>query len=78
VAPDELEAKVLEVARKLIDLSPLALKAAKEGLRVSLEGRLDVAGDYQSNLVSVLFATEDVREGLRAFIEKRPATFKGV
>lgn len=77
VPPDQLEEEALKIAHKLIEKSPLALKAAKENLRISLEGRMDTAGDYQTNLVSTLFSSEDVKEGVRAFIEKRRANFKG-
>ncbi len=76
VPPNELEVEVLRIVHKLIEKSPLALRAAKENLRVSLEERMDTSGDYQTNLVSILFLSEDVKQGVRAFLEKRRANYR--
>lgn len=64
-------------AEKLCKCGPLAVRAAKramvEGSRLSLEEGLAV----EHRLFDSLAYTEDVREGLAAFLEKRPAEFKG-
>ncbi|MBU1206442.1 MAG: enoyl-CoA hydratase/isomerase family protein [Proteobacteria bacterium] len=73
--------QAVEEAKKLLkkinNKGPVAIKMAKkainEGLAMSLRGGLDLEAQCQS----VCFATEDKDEGARAFIEKRPANFKG-
>ncbi|MFH1758865.1 MAG: enoyl-CoA hydratase-related protein [Pseudomonadota bacterium] len=73
--------QAVEEAKKLLkkinNKGPVAIKMAKkaidEGLAMSLRGGLDLEAQCQS----VCFATEDKDEGAKAFIEKRPANFKG-
>jgi enoyl-CoA hydratase len=75
--PDELLERVLGIARDLAAKSPLALAAAKVALNHALQG------DHVENLAGEakgfagLFASEDQKEGMAAFIEKRDATFTG-
>jgi enoyl-CoA hydratase len=75
--PDELMEKTLETARLLASKSPIALAAAKAAVNRALQG------DHPGNLsrersdFGELFATEDAREGMRAFVEKREARFSG-
>jgi len=75
--PDELLDRVLATARELGAKSPLALAAAKAAVNHSLQG------DHVENLTGEaerfadLFASEDQKEGMAAFIEKRDATFTG-
>jgi enoyl-CoA hydratase len=75
--PAELLDKVLQTARELAAKSPIALAAAKAALNRGLQG------DHADNLVSEsedfaeLFASDDAKEGLRAFIEKREPRFVG-
>jgi enoyl-CoA hydratase len=75
--PQELMEKSLETARGLAKLSPIALAAAKANANRALQG------DHADNLASEadffgeLFASEDAKEGLSAFVEKRDARFTG-
>jgi enoyl-CoA hydratase len=69
------EAKRL--ARKIAERPPLAVRAAKEAVNQALELSLSAGLDHERQLFALLFASEDKREGMRAFLEKRPARFSG-
>jgi len=75
--PDELLPRVMELAVELAAKGPLALEAAKQAVNRAL------AGDHSDNLnreadrFGELFATEDAKEGLTAFAEKREPRFSG-
>jgi enoyl-CoA hydratase len=75
--PAELLEKALETARLLASKSPLALAAAKAAVNRAFGG--DHADNLQREADSFggLFASEDAREGLAAFIEKREPSFRG-
>ncbi len=57
--------------------SPLALRAAKQSLRLSQEVSLQAGLQQERQLFTLLSATEDRREGIDAFLHKRTAEFKG-
>ena len=75
--PAELRDKTMETARALAAKGPLALAAAKAALNRAL------AGDHAENLereaddFGQLFSSDDAREGMTAFAEKREPSFKG-
>ncbi len=75
--PEELMAKVAETARALAAKSPVALRAAKAACNLALQG------DHEQNLRAEtesfgdLFASEDAKEGMTAFAEKREPNFSG-
>jgi enoyl-CoA hydratase len=73
----ELLDRVLEVGASLAKKSPVALSAAKDATNRSLQGDLGPALSYEAILFAALFATEDQKEGMRAFAEKREPRFKG-
>ena len=56
---------------------PVALYYAKESTNRSLHG--DIGGNlvHEADLYSLMFSTDDAKEGLRAFVEKRKPTFIG-
>jgi enoyl-CoA hydratase len=77
VEPAELLDRALATARELAAKSPLALAAAKAALNHSLQGDHVENLTGEANRFAGLFASEDQKEGMAAFIEKRDATFTG-
>jgi enoyl-CoA hydratase len=71
----------LEEAKRLAVMiasrPPLAVRLAKEAVNYAYEASLSAGLDYERRLFYLLFASEDKREGMRAFLEKRPGAFKG-
>ena len=77
VEDDALDSEVDAVAAKLASLPPLGLAAIKQIIRTSGGRTLDQELDLQRDEMRRLGFTEDYREGVAAFLEKRPAKFKG-
>jgi enoyl-CoA hydratase len=77
VPHEELRAKTLELAGKIASKSPLTLKVAKESLRASQKLAIEDGITYERDLFCLCFSTEDKVEGVAAFLEKRPAQWKG-
>jgi len=77
VAAEELLATAREMATKIASKAPIAVRFAKEAIDNGLEMDLDRAGRFESNLFGICFATVDQKEGMQAFLEKRPAKFIG-
>jgi len=67
----------LDIARRIARYSPLALQAAKQALKQSQEVPLQAGLSQERQLFSLLAATEDRREGINAFLEKRSANYRG-
>ena len=72
-APEELIERTLELARALAEKSPLVLAAAKQAMNRTLYGDLGA----EAEAFAGLFGSHDQREGMAAFIEKRPPEFTG-
>ena len=78
VAPVDSYLKVaIEVASAIAAKSPVALRVAKEAINAAFENSLSEGVYRERRLFNLLFATEDQKEGMAAFIEKRAATWKG-
>jgi enoyl-CoA hydratase len=78
VTPDELVVEdALALAAKIATKSPVALRLAKEAVNAAYEMPLTAALAHERRLFFLLFATEDQKEGMAAFIEKREPEFKG-
>jgi enoyl-CoA hydratase len=73
----ELLDRALETAAALAAKSAVALSAAKDAANRSLQGDLGAGLSYEAILFAALFATEDQKEGMRAFAEKREPRFIG-
>lgn len=65
------------LARFIADRPPLAVRLGKEAVNQAAEVSLSAGLELERKLFYLLFATEDKREGMRAFLEKRPARFTG-
>ena len=77
VDDDALDAEVDAIANKLASLPPLGLGATKEMIRSSWLYSLDEELGRQAGAMRRLGFTEDYREGVAAFLEKRKPTFTG-
>jgi enoyl-CoA hydratase len=75
--PEELREKTLELCRRLEAKSALALAYAKEAVNLSLQGPHRTNLEVEERLFAMLFASEDQKEGMAAFAEKRPPEFRG-
>ena len=77
VPPEELEASTMKLAAKLANKSPLALQIGKTGIYGMSDLPYHQSIDYLGELFAGLCATEDAREGVTAFVEKRKPVWKG-
>jgi enoyl-CoA hydratase len=78
VVPDpEVEGRALDLARQLAALPPLALQLAKEAVLAGMEAPLSSALALEAKSLQILFSSQDQKEGMRAFIEKRKPKFEG-
>ena len=73
---DKLMDEALGAALQISDFSQIAVMAAKESVNRSFEGTLADGIMFERRLFHALFATEDQKEGMDAFVNKRKAVFK--
>jgi enoyl-CoA hydratase len=73
----ELMAKAKELAAEIIKNAPLAVAYCKAAIDRGMQEDIDRAQAQEIDAASILFSTEDKREGLTAFVEKRKPTYKG-
>lgn len=74
---DELDQRVLAVAQVLTENAPLAARMTKRMMRAAQTSTLDQALDLAEIAVDVINVTDDVREGVEAFLNKRTPRFRG-
>jgi enoyl-CoA hydratase len=77
VPHEELMPTAMGLARRIAANPPLAVQRLKAGLRRALDPDWTDLGAWVSSTLGELFRTEDHREGVRSFLEKRPAHYVG-
>ena len=77
VAADQLETRTMEIANRIAEKSPIALRLAKEAVKLASRSNLDEGLRREIDLFALCFSSEDKDEGVKAFLEKRQPEFKG-
>jgi len=77
VPAEQLDDEVNRVSRSLAQKSPIGMKIGKEAFYAMADMPFEKAVDYLSGKIAEVASTEDAREGIMAFIEKRKPEFKG-
>ena len=77
VAPADLETATRQLAERLRAAAPIALAAAKQAVYISQAGDLEQMLRFETEAQLRCFESEDGREGIKAFIEKREPRFIG-
>ena len=77
VPADKLMNTVLELAGRIAAGPPIAIRLAKRAMYKGIDSDLRAALEFETYAQNICSQTEDSREGISAFMEKRPAVFKG-
>lgn len=77
VSTEQFLTETLKLAHEIAGKGPVALRLAKEAVNKAEEMPLTEGLEYERKLFYSLFATKDQKEGMKAFLEKRPAKFEG-
>ena len=77
VAAEKLDEEVAAIADQLAASAPIALAGILDAVLTGGECALDQGLDYEARTFATCFATEDMREGTKAFLERRKASFSG-
>jgi enoyl-CoA hydratase/carnithine racemase len=77
VPPEKLMETARELAMTIIGRAPLAVQMAKQLVNDGLDASLATAITQEMGMTATLYGTEDAREGIAAFMDKRPAMFRG-
>ena len=73
----DLEAKTMVLANRIAEKSPVALRMAKEAVKLASRSNLDEGLRREVDLFALCFSSQDKDEGVSAFLEKRKPDFKG-
>ncbi len=74
---DSLEDETIKFAEKLAEKAPVAMQLSKEAVKFASRSNLDEGLRREIDLFALCFSTEDMKEGVSAFLEKRKPDFKG-
>lgn len=77
VEPEALMDKVMAMAEDIASKAPLAVRFAKEAINRGIESDIETGMAIEMDLFAMCFATEDQKEGMNAFMNKRKANYKG-
>jgi len=77
VSPDALMSEANELARKMVTKSSVILSLAKKAINSGMNVDLSSGLDLEAECFALCFSTEDQKEGMSAFLEKRKPAFKG-
>jgi len=77
VPPERLKSAVEELSKEIMSKSPIAIKLVKELINSSIETDQRTGLIHEAEAFGILSSTEDYREGVSAFIEKRKPEYKG-
>jgi enoyl-CoA hydratase/carnithine racemase len=77
VADDKVMETALEWAQEVADNAPLAVQTTKRMMRMGLEQSYDTSVDQLMMHLSGMFASEDFKEGVNSYLERRKPKFTG-
>lgn len=77
VLVENLMEEAKKTATEIASKPPISVRAAKEAILKAQDTTLEVGLEFERKAFYMLFATEDAREGMKAFLEKRKPTFRG-
>lgn len=75
--PEQLQAETEKLVRKIMGYGPVAVKFSLDAVNHGGEMPLTDGLNYEATFFGLLAATDDLKEGMAAFLEKRPAKFNG-
>lgn len=78
VPDDQLMAEVQNLAAKMLAAGPVGIRLSKACINKSLSLDIDSGLDYEAEAFGLCFGTEDQKEGMTAFLEKRTPTYRGI
>ena len=77
VPPESLMEEAKKIATEIASKPPISIRSAKEAILRAQDTTLEVGLEFERKAFYMLFATEDGREGMKAFLEKRKPIYKG-